>query len=62
MIFKVGIVPEQVDDTEILYERQKPTYTVSGPALSNTEREPDGFTYDFVHSFPCDAWPDIAIN
>lgn len=62
MIFKAGIVPEQVDDTEILYERQKPTYTVSGPALSNTEHEPDGFTYDFVHSFPCDAWPDIAIN
>lgn len=63
MIFKAGIIlPEQVDDTEILYERQKLTYTVSGPALSNTEHEPDGFTYDFVHSFPCDAWPDIAIN
>ncbi|CAC5413024.1 unnamed protein product [Mytilus coruscus] len=61
-IFRMKVIPEQMEDEEILYKRQKSTYTVSGPALSDLEHEPEGYTYDFVHAFPCPSWPSIALN
>lgn len=46
---------------EVIYSRvPEIKYTASGPALSIYEHEADGYTYDFVHAFPCSTWPEIA--
>ncbi|XP_062602066.1 uncharacterized protein LOC134263699 [Saccostrea cucullata] len=61
-VFKTKLFPEQYDKVEVLYEREKSKYVTSGPALSDYSHESDGYSYDFVHSFPCLTWPNVAIN
>lgn len=61
-IFKKKGLPEQLQEgVELLYSRQL-SYVSSGPALTNMDNEAEGFTYDFVHAFPCETWPDLAVN
>lgn len=57
--FKEGCVSD--DSTEIIYSRvPKIKYISSGPAISNYEHEAEGYSYDFVHAFPCGKWPEVA--
>ena len=61
-IFRSKVISGDEGDVEVLYKRQKSSYVASGPALSNIDNEADGYTYDFVQSFPCNTWPQIAVN
>ena len=61
-VFKAKLFPEQYENVEVLYEREKSRYVSSGPALSDFSRYADGYSYDFVHSFPCETWPMFAVN
>ena len=57
--FKKGLVMDE--STEVIYSRlPEIKYIASGPAISNYETEERGFTYDFVHAFPCATWPEVA--
>lgn len=35
-------------------------YILSGPAITAIQHASDGYTYDFVHAFPCPVWPSIT--
>ncbi|XP_061169775.1 uncharacterized protein LOC133179071 [Saccostrea echinata] len=61
-VFKTKLFPGQYDKVEVLYQRENAKYVTSGPALSDYSHESDGYSYDFVHSFPCLTWPNVAIN
>ena len=56
-VFKRIAIPEEL---QTLTRGIK--YVSSGPALSNVDNEADGFTYDFVYAFPCETWPELAVN
>jgi hypothetical protein len=57
--FSKGVVMDQA--TEVIYSRIPETkFIASGPAISNYENEHRGYTYDFVHAFPCATWPEVA--
>ncbi|KAK3089551.1 hypothetical protein FSP39_004526 [Pinctada imbricata] len=62
-IFKTKLFPDHYQDAEVLYQREAPKYTSSGPALSDfTPEQTTGHSYDFVHTFPCKTWPGVALN
>lgn len=45
---------------EVIYSRTNQEYVLSGPAITDVHLEGKGFTYDFVHAFPCNTWPSCA--
>ena len=57
---KKSVAGDLEEGVELLYSRL-PQYVCSGPALSLLEDE-KGISYDFVYAFPCDTWPEMAIN
>ncbi|XP_060083051.1 uncharacterized protein LOC132562330 [Ylistrum balloti] len=41
-------------------QEEIPVYTKTGPAITGIQKASHGYTYDFVHAFPCPTWPNVA--
>ena len=58
---KKSVAGNLEEGVELLYSRL-PQYVCSGPALSLMDDAEKGISYDFVYAFPCNTWPEMAIN
>ncbi|XP_033736071.1 uncharacterized protein LOC117324371 [Pecten maximus] len=46
--------------TDVLQKSETTVYTKTGPAITEINKACHGYTYDFVHAFPCSTWPTVA--